>query len=53
MKELNFNQVCLTAIISSTVILIAALNLDFTGVVDLGCDNEGCNVRLEKVSGKP
>lgn len=52
MKISNFNQVCLAGIVSATAVLITALTLEFTGVVDLGCNTQGCKVRLEKVSGK-
>ena len=42
MKDLSFNQICLAAIVSTTAVLITALTLEFTGVVDLGCNSEGC-----------
>ena len=50
MKLQTFSSVCFTAIVSATAIIMTALTLDFTSVVDLGCNSDGCKVRLEKIS---
>lgn len=47
---MSLNHVLFTGIVSSAVIVLTAITLDFRGVVDLGCNTDGCNVRLEKVS---
>ena len=47
---MRLNQMLTVVVASSTAITLAAIVLDFTGVIDLSCNTEGCGVHLEKSS---
>ena len=47
MKSLSYAQVFITTILSTTTITIAAIALNFTGILDISCGTEGCRLRLE------